>query len=69
MTDFGKALAPVETVVTTSGATFWVDGVQEDREVARGAVRRVWEALAAEDPFTSHGALAQLAGAGHGAAP
>lgn len=69
MTDFGAALAPLEDVLTISGATFSMDGVPEDRGVARGADHQVREALVTEVPYTLHGALAQVAGAGHGADP
>lgn len=67
MTHFGEALAPVEAVLTISGVAGLMDGDHEDQEVARGAVHRVAEAMAAEvhmDP----GAMAEAVAVGHGVA-
>lgn len=66
MMDFGEALAPVEADVTISGVTFSAVGARDHREVARGVVRQVVAALAVQ-VHTEGGALAEPAGAGHGA--
>lgn len=70
MMDFGEAVALVEAVTTLSGTICLVDGVhEEDLAVARGVVHPVVRALGALVHMVDHGAMAEEAGAGHGAAP
>lgn len=70
MTTSGEPQALEEAATTLSGTTtaFSVDGVRGVRAVARGAARRVAEALAVR-VHMEDGALAHLAEAVHGVAP
>lgn len=64
MTDFLETLALA--VVTVSGTAYLVGGVHDTRPVAVGEVRRLAEAMAT-GVHMGHGAMAETAGAGHGA--
>lgn len=68
MTTSGEIQAAEEAITTTSGMACLVDGDRGARAVARGAARRVAEALAVR-VHMEEGALAHLAEAVHGVAP
>lgn len=69
MTTSGEVQVLGEAALTVSGTTCLENGVQDEaRAVALGADHPVAEAMAAVVHYTDHGAMAEEARVGHGAA-